>query len=239
MFQFGDFPVLASFTAGILTFISPCVLPLMPAYISFITGASLEELQASGPSVRNVLLNALFFVLGFTAIFTALGASASWLGGQVAEYQHIIRYVGGALVIVFGVHLTGLIRIPLFYREKRVQLSAPKAGFIGPFLIGLAFAAGWTPCVGPILSSILIVASTQDTVLRGTLLLAAYSLGLGIPFILTALFINAALRLFGGIRKYYGAIEIASGVVLVLVGILLVSGTFNRFGGYLTALFEG
>lgn len=238
MFQFSDFPLLASFTAGLLTFVSPCVLPLMPAYISFITGASLEELQASGPGVRNVLLNALFFVLGFTAIFTALGASASWLGGQVAEHKDIIRYIGGGLVIVFGIHLTGLVRIPLFYHEKRVQMSAPKTGFVGPFLIGLAFAAGWTPCVGPILSSILIVASTQETVLKGTMMLVAYSLGLGVPFILTALFINAALRLFVGIRKYYGAIEIASGVILILVGIFLVSGTFNRFGGYLTGLFE-
>lgn len=238
MGHISQFPVIASFLAGILTFVSPCVLPLIPAYISFITGASLDELRAEGKSFRHTFWNAFFFVLGFSLVFTLLGASASLLGNLISEYRDWIRYIGGGLVIIFGLHIAGVIRIPLLYHEKRVQMGSIHAGHFGPFLIGMAFAVGWTPCVGPILSSILILASAQETVYRGMLLLLAYSLGMGVPFLLTALFINGALRAFARIRRFYRAIEIASGAILVAVGLLLISGKFEMVSGYANRLFQ-
>jgi cytochrome c-type biogenesis protein len=223
----GKFPVIASFLAGILTFISPCILPLIPAYISFITGESVEELQHSGGSYRRVLGKALLFVLGFSLVFVLLGASASFVGGFLGEQREIIRWAGGILVILFGLHTAGIVTIPLLYHQKQMQAKPSKLGFIEPLVIGLAFAIGWTPCVGPILSSLLILASTQETVYQGMMLLTVYSLGLGVPFILTALFITWALKVFSALKRYYRAIEIVSGSILVLVGILLLTDSFK------------
>lgn len=229
-------PLAASFLAGILTFVSPCVLPLIPAYLSFITGASLDELKSEGRTFRRTFLNALFFVLGFSAVFVLLGASASFLGNLLLEKKDVLRWVGGIVVIVFGLHIAGVIRIPLLYSEKRARPGPVRAGYLGAFLVGLAFAAGWTPCVGPILSSILILASTQETVSRGVALLSVYSLGMGIPFLLTALFINGTLRLFSSIKKYYRAIEIASGAILIIVGLLLLTDRFAVLTAYANRL---
>lgn len=229
--------IITSFTAGILTFASPCVLPLIPAYLSFITGASLEELKGGGKSVKFTVLNALFFVLGFGFVFTALGASASWLGGALFEYRDAVRWAGGIVVIIFGLHIAGIIRIPFLYYEKRMEMRRSSAGLFGAFMIGLAFALGWTPCIGPVLSSILLLASTQETVGSGVLLLAVYSLGLGVPFLLTALFVNRAMAVFARIQRYYRYIEIVSGVILVLLGIAVLTGSMGRLGELSNRLF--
>jgi cytochrome c-type biogenesis protein len=237
MTSLNEFPLIASFLAGIVTFISPCILPLIPVYISFITGTSIEQMRAGATHPRHAFRNSLFFVLGFTAIFVLLGASASYLGNLLNQEKDYIRWIGGIIVIVFGLHIAGVIRIPLFYHEKHLALRNVH-GFLKPFLVGLAFAVGWTPCVGPILSSILILASAQETVYRGMLLLTVYSLGLGIPFIITALFIHWALGVFSRIQRYYRFIEIAAGAVLVVLGIMLLTNRFQMVTGYASGLFE-
>jgi cytochrome c-type biogenesis protein len=233
MISFKEFPVIASFVAGIATFVSPCVLPLIPAYLSFITGSSLDELK-QGNTLYRTAISALAFIAGFALVFTLLGASASYLGNLLYDHRKLLRWVGGILVILFGLHLTGVLRISFLYREKKLAFSRPGMGIIGSFLIGVAFAIGWTPCVGPILSSILILASAQETVHRGMLLLSAYSLGLGIPFLLTALFVNRALGVFSAIKKKYMYIEIASGVVLAAVGVLLLTDSLKFLTGFLS-----
>ncbi|MBN1621266.1 MAG: cytochrome c biogenesis protein CcdA [Endomicrobiales bacterium] len=227
MSNFSEFPIIASFLAGIATFISPCVLPLIPAYITFITGASLDDLKTGKNSAIKTFLYALSFVLGFSIIFILLGVSASALGNALSQKKDIIRWAGGIIIIVFGIHITGIIKIKFLYQEKRFQMQKSSLGYLGAFFIGIVFAIGWTPCVGPILSSILILASTQDTVRKGTLLLIIYSTGLAIPFLLTALFINKALQIFTRIKKYFGIIETASGVILVLIGILIITDSFK------------
>lgn len=236
MQELGQFPLLASFVAGIATFVSPCILPLIPAFISYITGASVDQLKRPETGHAAVFLKTLFFVLGFSLVFVLLGASATWLGGLAGKYKDYVRWIGGILVILFGLHLTGVLRIRFLYHQARFNAARSPLGHIQPFLIGIAFAAGWTPCVGPILSSILILASAQQTIGSGILLLAVYSLGLGIPFLFTALFINLTLRFFQSIKNYYRYIEIASGLVLVLVGLLLVTDSFKMLTGYLLDL---
>ncbi|MGA2089973.1 MAG: cytochrome c biogenesis protein CcdA [Endomicrobiales bacterium] len=228
MQELGKFPVIASFVAGSLTFISPCILPMIPAYISFITGLSIEELQDNKQPLKTVFLNSLFFVLGFSLVFVSLGASASFLGGLIVEHRDLLRWAGGIVVIVFGIHLTGLYRIHFLYHHKKIELEQSRLIFLAPFLFGLVFAIGWTPCVGPILSSILILASTQGTVSRGILLLSVYSLGLGVPFMITALFIEEALVLFDRIKRVYNVIELASGFIMILVGLLIITDGFQH-----------
>jgi cytochrome c-type biogenesis protein len=228
MASISNFPLLASFTAGLFTFVSPCVLPLIPVYISFITGVSVNELKnENSSSLGRTFFSALFFVLGFSLVFISLGASASYLGGLFGSHKALIRWIGGGAVIIFGMHLAGVFKIKFLYFEKRMSAQKFSGGYLGSFLVGIAFGAGWTPCIGPILSSILILASTQDTVYKGILLLIAYSAGLGLPLLLTALFINLALGFFSKIKKYYGLIETVSGVILVLMGILIISNNFK------------
>jgi cytochrome c-type biogenesis protein len=228
MTNISNFPLIASFTAGLFTFASPCVLPLIPVYISFITGVSVNELKnENASSLARTFFSALFFVFGFTLVFVMLGASASYLGGLFGSHKALIRWIGGGAVIIFGLHLAGALRIKFLYFEKRLGSQKFSGGYLGAFLVGIAFGAGWTPCIGPILSSILILASTQDTVYKGILLLIAYSAGLGLPLLLTALFVNIALGLFSKIKKFYGFIEVASGVILVLMGILIISNNFK------------
>jgi cytochrome c-type biogenesis protein len=228
MTSVSNFPLIAGFTAGLFTFASPCVLPLIPVYISFITGVSINELKNdNASSLARTFLSALFFVAGFSLVFIMLGASASYLGGLFGAHKELIRWIGGGAVIIFGLHLAGVFRIKLLYFEKRLGSEKLTGGYIGAFLVGIAFGAGWTPCIGPILSSILILASTQDTVYKGMILLLAYSAGLGLPLLLTALFVNIALGLFSKIKKYYGFIETASGVILVLMGVLIISNNFK------------
>lgn len=234
-----DVNLLIAFGAGILTFISPCVLPLIPAYISYITGLSLDELKTSGKSnLYHIALNTLFFIIGFTIVFTALGASATYLGNVVSSYRDILRYVGGIIIIVFGLHIAGISPIKFLYTEKSLTLKKKPKGFIGSFFVGLAFAIAWTPCVGPILSSILIYAGTQETVKKGVILLVSYSLGLGIPLLITSLAINIFLKFFNKIKKYFRVIEIIGGIILIIIGILIITDKFilltnffSRFGG--------
>ena len=232
-----SFSILASFLAGVATFVSPCVLPLIPAYITFITGTSLEELKNSRQSRFGVFFHALAFVMGFSLVFVALGASASYFGAAIRDYSSIIRWVGGIVIIVFGFHVAGIVRIPLLYHEQRMGMTKLNLGYLGSFLIGVAFAIGWTPCVGPILSSILILASTQETVSTGIILLSAYSIGLGLPFLITALFINTALKTFNRLQQYFKVIEIGAGVLLIVLGVLIITDSFSVLTRWANMLF--
>ncbi|MCX5797326.1 MAG: cytochrome c biogenesis protein CcdA [Elusimicrobia bacterium] len=222
--------VTAAFLAGLASFLSPCVLPLVPGYISFMSGLSLEEL-ASGeiqPGVtRRAALAAVFFVLGFSLVFTALGASASFVGHLLGAHQVLLSRIAGVLVIVFGLHMTGLVPIKWLYYTKRADTSKVGPGLLGSFLMGLAFAFGWTPCIGPILAGILALASTQETVAQGVGLLLVYSMGLGVPFILTGLGINAFLSFFARYKRFIRWGEIAAGVLLMALGVLILSNRMS------------
>ncbi len=222
--------MLISFTAGILSFLSPCILPLIPAYLSYITGVSVENLKAEVHynGIKNILLSTVF-VLGFTAIFTILGASATWLGREMLMRQDIIRKIGAVIISLLGLHLAGIIRIKQLYRQKKIGVSRITGGYAGAFIMGMVFAFGWTPCVGPVLASILIMASAQESVSRGILLLFSYSMGIGVPFVITALVLNQALSVFTRIRKHYRKIEIFTGVLLIAAGILLFFNKFQAF----------
>lgn len=214
----------AAFAAGVVSFLSPCVLPLVPGYISFVSGLSLEEL-ARGAKRPQVFLRAglgsLCFVLGFSLVFTALGASASAAGRLLAAHMGLLSRLAGAVIVVFGLHTSGLLTIRWLYYEKRVSAARVPPGYFGAFVMGLAFAFGWTPCIGPILASILALAATQETVGRGMTLLLVYSLGLGLPFLVTGFFVEAFLQLFARFKRYIRAGEIAAGILLIAVGLLV------------------
>jgi cytochrome c-type biogenesis protein len=242
--------LLAAFGAGILSFISPCVLPLIPGYLSYISGLSLDEMRGtpvagvSGGAVvvaapaavrRQVVLASLAFILGFTIVFVALGASASAIGQFVMARLNILGKIAGAVVILFGLHTMGVLRIEWLYQEKRVQTSQQRPqGFLGATLVGMAFAFGWTPCLGPILAGILAVAATQETVSQGVQLLSAYSVGLGVPFFATALAINRFFGAFARIRRHYHKVEIVSGALLVVIGVLIFTDRFTIIAQWLT-----
>jgi len=227
----------AALWAGIASFASPCVLPLVPAYLSYMSGASVEDLVAARRSAalaRAVAARSAAFVLGFSLIFVALGASATALGSFLTAHLGAFSKIAGALVILFGLHLTGLLPIKALYRERRFQVSRRPAGLVGAFAVGLAFAFGWTPCVGPILGSILALASTQDSTLTGMALLAVYSLGLGLPFVAAGIAINSFLRVFERVKRSFRVIEIATGAILILVGVAIIAGWFDVLSRYLT-----
>jgi cytochrome c-type biogenesis protein len=216
----------AAFLAGLASFLSPCVLPLVPGYISFMSGLSLEELstgESRAETTRATALAALFFVLGFSLVFTALGATASFVGQLLAAHLSLLSKFGGALVIVFGLHMTGLMPIKWLYYTKRADTSKVGPGLAGSFLMGLAFAFGWTPCIGPILAGILALAATQETVGQGVGLLFVYSMGLGVPFILTGLGLNAFLCFFARYKRFIRWSEIAGGILLIALGVLMLS----------------
>ena len=223
-----NYSLFLSFIAGVLSFFSPCILPLIPAYLSYITGMSIENIKEGKKPVKNFFLT-LSFVAGFTFIFTVLGASATWLGRYLLAKQNFLRIGGGIIIIIFGIHLTGILKITPLYREKRVRPVRIVSGYFGAFIIGMVFSAGWTPCVGPILSSILIVASSQETVSRGILLLVFYSSGIGIPFIITTLIINRMLGVFSVIKRHSRTVEIITGLLLIVMGVLLMLNKFNYF----------
>lgn len=223
-----NYSIIISFTAGVLSFISPCILPLIPAYLSYITGASIENIREGANYKKNILLSVLF-VLGFTSVFTLLGASATWLGRKLLMKQDAVRITGAVIVILFGLHLTGLLKIKPLYKQKKIRTEKITSGYTGAFLIGMVFAFGWTPCVGPVLASILIMASAEESVLRGILLLLFYSLGIGVPFILTTIAINKMLTVFTRIKKHYRKIEIFTGILLIAIGVLLMLNRFRVF----------
>jgi cytochrome c-type biogenesis protein len=216
-----------AFATGFLTFFTPCFLPLLPAYLSFITGLSFNQLSEEGRSKRAVVINSLFFILGFTLVFVLLGASITYLGSLLYEYKAAVRTVGGSLIIVFGLYLLGLFRVGFFERERKFHLRSRPAGFMGSLLIGAAFAAGWTPCVGPILGSILVYAGASETLRTGMFMLVFYSLGLAVPFFLSALLVNVVLKRIGKLSKYIRYFSIACGILLICMGILLITDPFH------------
>jgi cytochrome c-type biogenesis protein len=221
-------------TAGVLSFLSPCVLPLVPSYLSFVTGMSLEDLQ-EGVNRKATLIHSLLFVSGFSLIFILLGASASFLGVFLKHYELWIARVGGILIVILGLHLIGVFRIAPLMRERRVHVNDKPAGYIGTVGVGAAFGAGWTPCIGPVLGAILTLAGTQETVWSGVGLLSAYSAGLAIPFLASSLALDAFLKAFSRFRWLLPFIEKASGVLLILLGLLLVSGRFTILSNYLVS----
>lgn len=218
--------LIMAFSAGVLSFFSPCVLPVIPSYLAFITGLSFEELSGKGGNKsgirRHLFVHSCLFVLGFSSVFITMGASASLLGRFLIEYRGIIQKIGGALIILFGIHISGLIQINLLQSEKRMHLGNKPIGYLGSFLVGLAFAAGWTPCIGPILGSILIYVTTCGQVM-GLTLLSVYSLGLGLPFLLVAIALPFFLSHLMWINRHLRAISILSGIILIMVGIVLLT----------------
>jgi cytochrome c-type biogenesis protein len=224
--------------AGLVSFLSPCVLPLVPGYISMLSGASVEELKSdtSGQLLGRVLRNSLAFVMGFSVVFVVLGASATWVGKFLLAQRTTFNIIAGAVIIIFGLHLTGLVKIPLLYRQARLDTGAPRRGLAGAFLLGFAFAFGWTPCIGPILAAILALAAQRETVFQGMFLLAVYSAGLAIPFLLTSLGLSSFLKFYGGFRKHLQVVEVASGVLLIALGILMAFNKLTIISGYFSFL---
>jgi len=225
-----DVSIFMAFAAGLISFLSPCVLPLVPGYISFVSGVTFTEIKERKPvpsflnrEKRIVLINSLFFVAGFSLVFILLGASATWIGAFLSSKLSLVSKIGGVIIIFFGLYKIGLIRLQFFYREARFNIKDRKFGYAGALIIGAAFALGWTPCIGPILGVILTYAGTLENVNQGIVLLLVYSLGLGVPFLLTAFGINHFWRFFKRIKKYLGLLEITSGVIMVLLGILIYS----------------
>lgn len=231
----GSISFAVAFVAGVFSFLSPCVLPLVPAYLGFITGMSLDELRGP-PSRRAVLVPALFFVTGFSLIFMLMGASASLLGQLLFQYKEWIARIGGALIVLFGLHLLGILRWGALMRERRFQLTGGPSGYAGALVAGMVFAAGWTPCLGPVLASLWTWAGMRATMWGALGLLGGYSLGLAVPFLLaalaTGLFLNASRR----VRATLPVLEKISGAVLVGVGLLLASGSFTLLSGYFSRM---
>ncbi len=237
-----DVTYAGAFVAGLLSFLSPCVLPLIPSYITYITGLSFADLQEQHPSHlvrRKTFLHSIGFILGFTTVFVLLGASATMIGSLLQQHAAAIRKIGGLLIFLFGVHVTGLVPLRLLLGEKRISVRNKPAGYAGSFLVGLVFAAGWTPCIGPILASILMVAANEERVAQGVILLLLYSLGLGIPFLLSSLALHQFLSLFNRFKRFIRLFEIITGVFLMLIGILLFSNWLSRLSGYASYLFGG
>ncbi len=277
----GNISVIAAFLAGIIAFVSPCVLPIIPGYIAYISGVTAQTAQEeTGNKIDwSVVYAAIAFVIGFSIVFTALGAASTFVGQLLQEYKEIISKIAAVLVILLGIHFTGLFQSPrakqwlyliaaisvvlygyglttthnyfndyfiliilsiilfafyfsgaykLLYKQKTTEVKKKPAGIIGAFIVGIAFAFGWTPCIGPVLGAILLYASQQETVMQGIVLLFAFSMGLGIPFILTAAFINMFFKFFNFIRKYFMIIEIVGGLLLILIGLLLLTGSLER-----------
>ena len=225
----GNTPFFIALVAGFLSFLSPCVLPLLPSYLSFITGISLEELIQKGKDSRMrkiTIIHSLIFIFGFSLVFVLLGTSASLVGKIFTNYQIWITRVGGIFIIIFGLHLMGVVNLGPLQREKKIHLDRRPLGYLGSFLVGIVFAAGWSPCIGPILGAILFYAASKDSVVLGISLLATYSLGLAIPFFLSSLALEVFLEYYGKLRKYLRLVSLISGGLLVVVGVLLATNYF-------------
>ena len=215
----------AAFIAGLLSFLSPCVLPLIPGYFSFITGMSLEELtEGDSKDLRaRVFLSTLAFVLGFSVVFIMMGALASFLGGAILRYEEAVRIGGGVIIIILGIHISGIYRLRFLDVEKRMHLERKPVHILGTFMVGMAFAGGWSPCLGPLVGSILAIAATQGTVLKGVSLLATYSLGVAIPFLAISIFIHLMLPFVRRTTKFMKYVNAVGGVILITVGVLLIT----------------
>ncbi|QKV17579.1 cytochrome c biogenesis CcdA family protein [Oricola thermophila] len=230
----------AAFLAGLLSFVSPCVLPIVPPYLAYLAGVSFSELQSSDMErdrARRIILSAVAFVLGFSTVFVALGATASAIGQAIAQYFNALSVIAGIIILVMGLHFLGLFRIAMLYREARVDVQKKPAGLVGAYIIGLAFAFGWTPCVGPVLAAILFIAGAEDTALRGAGLLAVYSLGIGLPFIAAAAFASRFIGWANRFKQHMDKVEKAMGALLVLTGILFMTGQMSRIAQWLLDTF--
>jgi cytochrome c-type biogenesis protein len=228
-----------AFAAGVLSFVSPCVLPIVPGYLSFISGANLAELKAdSHPGLaRRVAITCVAFVLGFSTVFVSLGAAATLVGYYLQQYKRTLGMVGGVVIILLGLHTAGILPIKWLLYEKRAEVKTRPMGLLGAYVVGLAFAFGWTPCIGPILGTILLYASQQDTVGQGVVLLSAYSLGLGLPFIASGLAINGFFAAFSRFRRHMRVVEYVAGALLVGVGLLLVTNRLTLLASFFSKLF--
>ena len=226
--------ILISFTAGILTFFSPCILPLFPSYITYITGKSFEDIKTkvgSSDITKFTAAHSLFFILGFSIIFVLLGVSISYLGSFFGIRKLWLERIGGIVIVLFGLHIMGLFRLGFLEKEKKLGYHRDKVGYFGSMLVGMAFAVGWTPCVGPILSSILIYASTLESLPRAIVLLCFYSLGLGVPFFIAGLAVNQFLFMFNRFKVFMKFVPIVTGVFLIFIGVLLFFGQISRLAG--------
>lgn len=235
-----EVPLSAAFLAGLLSFLSPCVLPLVPPYLCFITGTSLDELSSRDKAevgYRIVLLPALLFVLGFATVFVTLGATASVAGQILREHSTLLAQIAGVAIILMGLHFIGIFRLGLLDREVRYMQAKRPAGLLGAYGIGLAFAFGWTPCIGPVLAAILALAATEDSVTRGAVLLGVYSAGLGVPFLAAALGVERFLGFLQRFRRHLGTVERATGALLVVTGVLFLTGTIQTMGYWLLEAF--
>ena len=228
---------IAAFLAGLVSFLSPCVLPLVPGYVSLISGAGVEQLKTQESQLlRKVMVNSIAFILGFSVVFITLGAVATEVSQMLSRYRSTLAQIAGVVIILFGLHLTGVFKIKALYTDARLHSVKGGSTAWGAFVIGFAFAFGWTPCVGPVLTVILTFAAAQDSITKGVMLLAIYSMGLAVPFLLTALGVERFLKFYSRFRAHMHAIEVASGALLVALGVLLVLGRFTIISNYLSFL---
>jgi cytochrome c-type biogenesis protein len=228
---------IAAFLAGLVSFLSPCVLPLVPGYVSLISGVGVEQLKTQESQLlRKVMLNSVAFILGFSVVFITLGAVATEVSQMLSRYRSTLAQIAGVVIILFGLHLTGVFKIKALYTDARLHSVKGGSTAWGAFVIGFAFAFGWTPCVGPVLTVILTFAAAQDSITKGIMLLAIYSMGLAVPFLLTALGVERFLKFYSRFRAHMHAIEVASGVLLIALGVLLVLGRFTIISNYLSFL---
>ncbi len=230
-----------AFTAGLLSFVSPCVLPLIPSYISYLTGLSYDEIvsqQERSALTKKIVPNSLWFILGFSLVFIALGTAFTLLGRYFIAHQNVIRMTGAIFIIIMGLHIANILPLGFLLRDKRLaSVLGKKAGYLGSFIVGVGFAAGWTPCIGPILASILFVAGTEESLERGILLLVIYSLGFATPFLLTSLFLHRFLHQYGWVKKHMRYISLISGLFLILLGVMILTNYFAVFTSFLNTLF--
>ncbi|WHH57436.1 cytochrome c biogenesis protein CcdA [Petroclostridium sp. X23] len=227
-----DVSLLMVFIEGILTFISPCILPMLPIYFVYLAGASAHH-NTSHAINKTLIINTLAFILGFTIIFTLLGASATTIGDLLKDHIGLLRKVGGSIIVIFGLYFIGLLRLNFLNTEKRIHMEFKELGFGSSMLFGMVFSLGWTPCVGPFLGSVLLLAATSETVGKGILLLVIYSVGLGIPFLMSAILFDKLKNLFSTIGKYQRIINMISGIILIIMGVLVFTGQIQNITGYL------
>lgn len=227
--------VLVALSAGLITFLSPCILPVFPSYLAYITGISIDELSHEKNLKRarkSIIINSLLFILGFSIIFVLLGASATFIGKFLSKNIRLFEIFGGTIVIILGLYFAGVFRLKILDHEKRIHLQEKPIGFIGTVLVGMAFGAGWTPCVGPMLGAILAVAASTQDIFKGIVILISYSIGLGIPFFISGLIVHKFFEHFKKIKKYFKIISTVGGIILVIIGILLIMGYFSSIVMY-------
>ncbi|MDD5427924.1 MAG: cytochrome c biogenesis protein CcdA [Candidatus Omnitrophica bacterium] len=231
---------LVAFTAGFLTFLSPCLLPIIPSFIAYITGISLSDLNdpaKKDAAKRRSIVHSLLFILGFSIVFILLGLTATVIGKALFQYQKAIQIAGGILIVAFGLYLMGIIKLDFLGKEAKIRVKSEGASYLGSFLIGVTFAAAWTPCAGPILGSILLLAGTKTSIVEGAKLLSVYSLGIALPFFITALLINTFVTYFNKLKKFIGIVNMISGIFLVIVGILIMTNYLSVIAMKLETLF--